>query len=113
MRHHSSWLDSEFRPPSSSWYRSGLTSRRFPSPYINIGCDEPLRQASELYVPFVQRALSFVRSLGKRAVRWQESVRAAADPEQLIQHWITLPSADSSHPSQKFSPEILKNIAIS
>jgi hexosaminidase len=114
MQHHSSWFDPElpatYELLESVW--SDLASA-FPSAFINIGGDEPFGMPHELYVPFVRHALPFVRSLGKRTVGWQESIRAGADPGHVIQHWITIPSsADASSDSHlNLSPELMKNVA--
>ena len=114
FKHRSSWFDPEL--PATYHFLESVWSDLasvFPSAFINIGGDEPFGMPHDLYIPFVQHALSFVRSLGKRTVGWQESIRAGADPEHVIQYWISVSStADgSSEPLPDLSLEILKNIA--
>ena len=114
MSYRSAWFDPELPATypfmESVW--SDLASV-FPSAFVNIGGDEPFGMPHELYVPFIHRALPFVRSLGKRTVGWQETIRARADTEHVIQHWITIPSSadEGARSHLNLSPELLKNVA--
>ena len=111
--HYSCWFDPEL-PATFPFLESVWTemAELFSSAYLNIGADEPFGMPHELYVPFIQRALPFVRSLGKRTMGWQESIRAGADPEHLITHWISVPSQEdiADLHRRELSPEIIKNI---
>ena len=114
LRHHTSYFDPEL--PATYGFLESVWSDLasvFPGAFIHIGGDEPFGMPHDLYVPFVRHALSFVRSLGKRTVGWQETVRAGADPGHVIQHWITTPpAADGGSGSRPhFAPEVLENVA--
>ncbi|MCC6705016.1 MAG: family 20 glycosylhydrolase [Thermomicrobiales bacterium] len=111
--HVSSWFDPEL--PATFPFLESVWSELaelFPSSFINIGGDEPFGMPHELYVPFIRRALSFVRSLGKQTMGWQESIRAGADPDHLILHWISIPSDDDIANLHRLdlSPELVKNV---
>ncbi len=60
----------------------------FPSPYLHIGGDEAWGMPEDLYTDYVHHVRDTVRSLGKRPVGWQETMRAGADGDDVIQHWI-------------------------
>ena len=61
----------------------------FPSSYVNIGGDEAFGMPDDLYRGFMHRFVPFVRSLNKRTVGWQESVRAITDADHVIGYWIS------------------------
>lgn len=80
---------------------------QFPdSPYIHLGADEVgsggwskdpgcqalmqregLKNAHELYVYFVNRAVGIARKYGKRSIAWDEAFDARNDPELIIMSW--------------------------
>jgi hexosaminidase len=111
--HYSCWFDPEL-PATFPFLESVWTEMAdlFSSPYLNIGADEPFGMPHELYEAFLQRALPFVRSLGKRTTGWQESIRAGADPAHVITHWISVLTEDDLDYlyRRELSPEIIKNI---
>ncbi len=111
--HYSTWFDPELSTTfpflEQVW---GEMADLFTSPYLNIGADEPFGMPNELYVSFIRRAIPMVRSLGKRTMGWQESIRAGADADHLILYWITIPSeADLDElRDQGINPIILENV---
>jgi hexosaminidase len=114
--HISAWFDPDL--PATFTFLESVWSELadlFPGSYLNIGGDEPFGMPHELYVPFIQWTIPFVRSLGKRTLGWQETIRAGADPEHLILHWIAIPTeADLEYNRRrKLSPEIIKNLVLS
>jgi hexosaminidase len=84
------WLDPEL-PATFNLIEKVLADVAdiFPSSYIHIGGDEPQGMPPRLYSTYVQHVRDFLRSLGKRPVSWQESVRAGLGPEDVIQYWFT------------------------
>ena len=74
----------------------------FPGPFLHIGGDEPFGMPKDLYAAYVRHVIRFVRSLGKRTVGFQETMRAGVDPAHVIQYWISpasLADSASSRPS--------------
>ncbi len=67
----------------------------FPGPFVHIGGDEPFGMPGDAYTAYVGRLKAAVRGVGKRTIGWQETIRAGADPGDLIQYWISAPSPDS------------------
>jgi hexosaminidase len=61
----------------------------FPGPFLHIGGDEPFGMPEDLYVAYVRHIIRFVRSIGKRTVGFQETMRAGVDPNHVIQYWIS------------------------
>jgi hexosaminidase len=84
------WLDPDL---SATWdvveWILAEVADTFRSPFISIGGDEPLGMPGALYGEYVRHVHRYVRSLGRRTVGWQETVRAVVDPEHVIQHWIS------------------------
>ena len=84
------WLDPEL-PATFTLVEDVLTgvAEIFPSPYVHIGGDEPWGMPYGLYVSYVRWVRDFVRSMGKRPLGWQESVRAGLGPDDIIQYWLS------------------------
>jgi hexosaminidase len=59
----------------------------FPGPFVHIGGDEPLGMPDDAYASYVNLLRLKVQALGKCTVGWQESIRAGAGPEHVIQYW--------------------------
>ena len=86
----SAWLDPHL-PASFAMVELVLAdvAETFPGPFIDIGGSEPFGMPREQFVAFVRHVSACVRSLGRRTVGWQESIRAVADPDHVIQYWIS------------------------
>jgi hexosaminidase len=63
----------------------------FPGRFIHIGGDEALGMPRSAYERFARHVRPRIRSLGKRTLGWQESMRAGADPGHVVQYWISRP----------------------
>jgi hexosaminidase len=87
--HQSAWLDPDL-PATFEVLDAALAELAglFPGPFLHIGGDEPFGMPDQAYGDYVRRLRHAVRSLGKRTVGWQESIRAGADPGHVIQYWI-------------------------
>ena len=88
--HHTAWLDPEL-PATFEAVEEVLAgvAAIFRGPYIHIGGDEPRGMPRDLYSSYVQRIRGLVRSMGKRALGWQESARAGLGPGDVIQYWLS------------------------
>jgi hexosaminidase len=88
-KHRSAWLDPEL-PATYQVVEAVLAEIAgvFPGPYIFIGADEPFGMPDELYDAYVRHVHAFVRSIGKRTVGFQESMRAGIDHDHVIMYWI-------------------------
>ncbi|HVJ19223.1 MAG TPA: family 20 glycosylhydrolase [Polyangiaceae bacterium] len=86
----SAWLDPEL-PATFKLIEAVLDEIAgvFPGPFIDIGADEPPGMPENLYVKCVGRARSFLRSLGKRTVGRQESIRAGTEPDHVIHYRVS------------------------
>jgi len=85
----------------------------FPEPYIFIGADEPFGMPDELYDAYVRHVHAFVRSIGKRTLGFQESMRSGIDRDHVIMYWISESDLGGSafSPPVEFVAMIKKNIA--
>lgn len=64
-------------------------ANQFPaSAWIHVGGDEAFGMADTAHAEFVEFSFATVRGLGRRAVGWQEAVRAEVGSDDLIQYWI-------------------------
>jgi len=61
----------------------------FPGAFVHSGGDEPFGMPMDRHRSFVRHVRNTLRSLGKRPVEWQESMRAGAEFADLIQYWIS------------------------
>jgi hexosaminidase len=97
--HRTVWLDPEL-PATFEVVREVLAdvAAIFPGPYMHIGGDEPRGMPRDLYASFVDRTRGLVRSLGRRPVGWQETVRAGLGPEDVIQYWLAGIAVAASSP---------------
>ena len=88
--HHTAWLDPEL-PATFEVIEEVLAgvAAIFRGPYIHIGGDEPRGMPHDLYSSYVRRIRSFVRSIGKRPLGWQETARAGLGPDDVIQYWLS------------------------
>ena len=113
-KHRSAWLDPEL-PATYQAVETVLAEIAgvFPGPYIFIGGDEPFGMPDELYDAYVRHVHAFVRSIGKRTLGFQESMRSGIDRDHLIMYWISKTDlAGSSLPlPAHFAAMIKKNIA--
>ena len=109
--HRSGWLDPEL-PATFEVLDTVFTELAgiFPGPFVDIGGDEPFGMPDEAYVAYVDRLRSRVRALGKRTMGWQESIRAGADPEHVIQFWMSAASPGSGG-GASLSPETAATVA--
>jgi hexosaminidase len=78
----------------------GQVASIFPGRFMHIGGDEAFGMPDDLYVRFVRHVCAQVRSLGKRTIGWQESIRAYAEPDHVIQYWIGSTTVDASLPKR-------------
>ena len=83
-----------------------------PPPYIFIGADEPFGMPDELYDIYVRHVHGFVRSIGKRTLGFQKSMRSGIDRDHVIMYWISMTNLEgrNSLPAH-FAAMIKKNIA--
>jgi hexosaminidase len=112
-KHRSAWLDPEL-PATYQTVEAVLAEIAgvFPGPYIFIGADEPFGMPDELYDAYVRHVHAFVRSIGKRTLGFQESMRSGIDRDHVIMYWISIDLEGSSHPlPAEFVAMIKKNIA--
>jgi hexosaminidase len=58
-----------------------------PGPYLHIGGDEVKTLSEEQYAGFVERVQQIVRAHGKRAIGWQEIIKAKLLPTTAAQYW--------------------------
>jgi len=72
----------------------------FPSLYLHIGGDEPRGMPHDLYAAYVRRVRDVVRTIGRRALGWQESARAGLGVDDIIQYWLTEFAAPASLPPE-------------
>ena len=87
--HQSAWLDPEL--PATFEVLDAVLAEvagLFPGPFLHIGGDEPYGMPDQAYGVYVRRLKQAARTLGKRTVGWQESIRAGADPGHVIQYWM-------------------------
>jgi hexosaminidase len=110
-KHRSAWLDPEL-PATYQVVEAVLAEIAgvFPGPYIFIGADEPFGMPDELYAAYMRHVHGFVRSLGKRTLGFQESMRAGIDHDHVIMYWIDVGGSSLSLPAD-FAAMIKKNIA--
>jgi hexosaminidase len=82
------WLDPE-SPATFAVIESALDelTELFDSPFVHIGGEQPLGMPDELYVTYVKHLHEFLRSIGKKTVGSQETVRAITDSDHIIQYW--------------------------
>ena len=87
----SAWLDPEL-PATYQTVEAVLAEIAgvFPGPYIFIGADEPFGMPDELYDVYVRHVHGFVRSIGKRTLGFQESMRSGIDRDHVIMYWISM-----------------------
>jgi hexosaminidase len=113
-KHRSAWLDPEL-PATYKAVEAVLAEIAgvFPGPYIFIGADEPFGMPDELYGSFVRHVHAFVRSIGKRTLGFQESMRSGIDRDHIIMYWISIsdPEDSSLQLPAHFAAMIKKNIA--
>jgi hexosaminidase len=110
----SAWLDPEL-PATYQAVEAVLAeiASVFPGPYIFIGADEPFGMPDELYDVYVRHVHGFVRSIGKRTLGFQESMRSGIDRDHVIMYWISkadLGSGSLRLPAH-FAAMIKKNVA--
>ena len=110
----SAWLDPEL-PATYQTVEAVLAEIAgvFPGPYIFIGADEPFGMPDELYDVYVRHVHGFVRSIGKRTLGFQESMRSGIDRDHVIMYWISMTDLEGSSlplPAH-FAAMIKKNIA--
>ena len=85
-----------------------------PGPYLHIGGDEAFGMPQQLHDAFVARARAIVRAHGKVPVGWQETIRATAEPGELVQLWIgeaPLPDAGENPLLSMLPPKLLEMLA--
>jgi hexosaminidase len=84
--HRGAWLDPD-GPATFALIDQVLAdvAEVFPGPFVHVGGDQPLGMPDPAYLAYVQHVREQLRSLGKRPVGWQESIRAGADVRQVIQ----------------------------
>ncbi len=92
MAHPFSWLDPEI-PATFELVETIVAevAAATPGPYLHIGGDEAFGMPDDLYGRFVRHLRRVVRSLGKKTVGWQETVRPGAGPGDVLQYWIDAP----------------------
>lgn len=62
---------------------------QFPtSAWIHIGGDEAFGMSDRAHAEFVDFSIAAVRSLGRRAIGWQEAARAQVGPDEIVQYWV-------------------------
>jgi hexosaminidase len=110
----SAWLDPEL-PATYQTVEAVLAEIAgvFPGPYIFIGADEPFSMPDELYDVYVRHVHGFIRSIGKRTLGFQESMRSGIDRDHVIMYWISMKDLKGSSlplPAH-FAAMIRKNIA--
>jgi hexosaminidase len=93
---HAAWLDPDLEA-SFAIFDGVLAelARIFPGPYLHIGGDEPFGMPEDLYRRFVRHVHARARSLGKRTIGWQETARAIADPDHVVQYWRHMPASEN------------------
>jgi hexosaminidase len=112
--HRSAWLDPEL-PATYQVVEAVLAEIAgvFPGPYIFIGADEPFGMPDQLYEAYVRDVHAFIRSIGKRTLGFQESMRSGIDRDHVIMYWI--PTTDLGDNSFSLPPDfaamIKQNIA--
>ncbi|MFJ4167577.1 family 20 glycosylhydrolase [Microbacterium sp. NPDC089698] len=92
----------------------GAVAARTPGPYLHIGGDEAFGMPQELHDAFVTRTREIVRAHGKEPVGWQETVRSAAEPGELVQLWIgedPLPDAGENPFFRMLPPRLIDMLA--
>jgi hexosaminidase len=96
-KHHSAWLDPEL-PATYQAVEAVLAEIAdvFPGPYIFIGGDEPFAMPDELYDAYVRHVHAFIRSIGKRTLGFQESMRSGIDRDHVIMYWISKTDLEGS-----------------
>jgi hexosaminidase len=89
LKHRAVWLDPDL-PATFELIAEVLAevAAIFPSRYIHIGGDEPRGMPHDLYASYVPRVRDLVRSMGRRPLGWQESVRAGLRSDDVIQYWL-------------------------
>ncbi|MFI2780171.1 family 20 glycosylhydrolase [Streptomyces sp. ALB3] len=63
-------------------------------PFVHIGADEAFGATAESFAASVRALRTMVRSFGKRPIAWQESARAGAGPQDIVQHWVDVAMMD-------------------
>jgi len=113
-KHRSAWLDPQL-PATYQVVEAVLAEIAgiFPGPYIFIGADEPFGMPEELYEAYVRHVHVFVRSIGKRTLGFQESMRSGIDRDHVIMYWIPMSDLGGNSLSlpADFAAMIKKNIA--
>jgi hexosaminidase len=101
LKHRAVWLDPDL-PATFELIAEVLAgvAAIFPSRYIHIGGDEPRGMPHDLYASYVSRLRDLVRSMGRRPLGWQESVRAGLRSDDMIQYWLAGIVVAASAPPQ-------------
>jgi hexosaminidase len=78
------------RPETERFVREVLAelAELTPGPTLHLGGDEPRATAPEEYVTFVRLMREIVAGTGKQLVGWEETARAGAGAQAMVQHWI-------------------------
>src|SRR6476660_6541813 len=99
-KHRSAWLDPEL-PATYQAVETVLAEIAgvFPGPYIFIGGDEPFGMPDALYDAYVRHVHAFVRSIGKRTLGFQESMRSGIDRDHIIMYWISKIDLEGGSPT--------------
>ncbi|MFF2350470.1 family 20 glycosylhydrolase [Kitasatospora sp. NPDC058115] len=85
-----------------------------PGRFLHIGGDEAFGMPVADHRAFVTRARALVRAHGKEPIGWQESIRVAAAPGELVQLWIDEELApDPAHPFLTVLPPQLADMLLS
>jgi hexosaminidase len=110
---HTAWLDPELAATFDvvEEVLAGVAAI-FRGPYIHIGGDEPRGMPHDLYTSYVQRVRGLARSIGKRPLGWQESVRAGLGPDDVIQYWLSDINRPASLPAE-FRAQMDADVALS
>lgn len=69
-------------------------------PYVHIGADEAMGLDEDGFAASVRRLRALVRESGKRPIGWQESARAGAGPDDVVQHWVDPGMEPSPDPAE-------------
>ncbi|MFE7560174.1 family 20 glycosylhydrolase [Kitasatospora sp. NPDC057500] len=84
-----------------------------PGRFLHIGGDEAFGMPVADHRAFVARARELVRSHGKEPIGWQESVRVASAPGELVQLWIDEEVApDPAHPFLTVLPPQVRDMLL-